>query len=509
MTILSEAFSLDRAPGVPVVKASPPIDSHPLADNPSDSRLLAWALNRAGFPSLVSIGNDAPVGNDLHPSPRFAVHLNHPVAFPDLTAAMNALRGKDPSVAVLLMSDKTSHPQPHPSPPYRERLHFHHDGSVLGIRRHFPRHGVSTHRPRLLGILWRIGERANTPNSPRPNARCWRTLRTLLRHHPTSTLRKLPASPHTSTTFRSTLLAALPAASLRALATHLGYPERQPHCFIHPRATIADGAHLRGPLFIDGETVIHTDHIHIGPGWITPPAPAFTLAAARSAGQLPHHHAFRHAQNHYFIGPTVHPRPRYDLLKRLFDFAFALVALVITLPICLAVALLIKLYDRGPIFFIHSREGRHARPFGCIKFRTMVRNAEAIKQQLRATNQVDGPQFKMANDPRITPIGRFLRKSNIDELPQLLNVLRGDMSIVGPRPSPFDENQLCPAWREARLSVKPGITGLWQISRSRHRGAADFQEWIFFDTQYVERRSLWLDLRILLLTIKELFGKGQ
>ncbi len=115
----------------------------------------------------------------------------------------------------------------------------------------------------------------------------------------------------------------------------------------------------------------------------------------------------------------------------------------------------------------------------------------------------------MADDPRITAVGRFLRKSNIDELPQFLNVLRGDMSVVGPRPSPFEENQLCPGWREARLSIKPGITGLWQISRSRNRGAADFQEWIFFDTQYVERRGFWLDMQIVLLTIKELFGKGQ
>ncbi len=211
----------------------------------------------------------------------------------------------------------------------------------------------------------------------------------------------------------------------------------------------------------------------------------------------------------YFVGPPARSRPVYHFFKRIFDITFATAALLATLPICLVVALLIKLYDRGPIFFAHKREGLHGKQFGCIKFRTMVRNAHALQAQMRDKNNVDGPQFKIAYDPRITPIGHFLRKTNIDELPQFINVLLGQMSVVGPRPSPFNENQLCPPWREARLSVKPGITGLWQVSRSRMRGAADFQEWIMYDTQYVERRSLGLDIKILLLTIKELFGKGQ
>ncbi|MCL2639822.1 MAG: sugar transferase [Phycisphaerales bacterium] len=213
----------------------------------------------------------------------------------------------------------------------------------------------------------------------------------------------------------------------------------------------------------------------------------------------------------YFTGPAAHHRPLYELFKRLFDILFSLAAILITLPITLTVAALIKLYDRGPIFFVHQREGRHGKPFGCLKFRTMTPNAHQLQRQLRRSNSnhVDGPQFKMPDDPRITPLGSFLRKTNIDELPQFLNVLFGHMSVVGPRPSPFEENQLCPAWREARLSVPPGITGLWQISRSRQRGPSDFQEWILYDTQYVERRGFWLDLKIILLTIKELLGRGQ
>jgi|GEM_PF-7131139 len=208
----------------------------------------------------------------------------------------------------------------------------------------------------------------------------------------------------------------------------------------------------------------------------------------------------------YFTGPTAHHRPLHDILKRLFDILFSLAAIVATLPISLAVIVLIKAYDRGPIFFVHQRESRNGRPFGCLKFRTMVRDAHRLQPQLRKNkvNQVDGPQFKIARDPRITPIGNFLRKSCIDELPQFLNVLLGHMSVVGPRPSPFEENQLCPAWREARLSVKPGITGLWQVSRSPHRGPTDFQEWILYDTQYVERRGFWLDVKIILLTVKNL-----
>ena len=211
----------------------------------------------------------------------------------------------------------------------------------------------------------------------------------------------------------------------------------------------------------------------------------------------------------YFVGPPTRHRPFYHFAKRLFDIAFALFAIVISLPLCIPVALMIKLYDRGPVFFAHRRETLHGRPFPCLKFRTMITNAEALKQKLREKNQVDGPQFKIAADPRVTPLGNFLRKTNIDELPQFLNVLLGHMSVVGPRPSPLEENQLCPAWREARLSVKPGITGLWQISRSKTRGPTDFQEWIFFDTQYVERRNFLLDIRILLLTVKELLGNGQ
>jgi lipopolysaccharide/colanic/teichoic acid biosynthesis glycosyltransferase len=163
--------------------------------------------------------------------------------------------------------------------------------------------------------------------------------------------------------------------------------------------------------------------------------------------------------------------------------------------------------DGRPFFFSHRRETKGGHEFGCVKFRSMRKDAEKIKAELKKLNQADGPQFYMENDPRLTKVGKFLRKYNLDELPQFFNVLSGDMSIVGPRPSPHHENQYCPPWREARLSVRPGITGLWQIRRTRRAGN-DFQEWIKYDLEYVEKASWRLDLIILYKTVTTMIRKG-
>jgi len=291
----------------------------------------------------------------------------------------------------------------------------------------------------------------------------------------------------------------LTGAELQHLAASLGYQEIETGIFAADPAAVSPGAFLRGPLLIDAGITLDANAIQLGPRWLSSDSPG-------CEGE--HDQTGDSHRLDYFLPPTARSRRGYDSCKRLFDIVFAVAALLATLPISLVVACLIKLHDRGPIFFAHQREGRHGVPFGCIKFRTMVANAEALKEKLKQQNQVDGPQFKIDRDPRITPIGRFLRKTNVDEVPQFINVLLGQMSVVGPRPSPWEENQLCPAWREARLSVKPGITGLWQVSRSRQRGPADFQEWVFYDTQYVERRGFWLDIRIILLTIKWMY-KGQ
>lgn len=194
--------------------------------------------------------------------------------------------------------------------------------------------------------------------------------------------------------------------------------------------------------------------------------------------------------------------------KRFADVVFSAVGLVVLSPLLILTAVLIKLTSPGPVFFIHHREQRNGREFPCLKFRTMRPDAHRIQRELYEKNEVDGPQFKMANDPRITPLGRFLRRTNIDELPQLINVLLGHMSLVGPRPSPFRENQICVPWRRARLSVRPGVTGLWQLCRRRGE-EGDFHEWIYYDIAYVRNLSFWLDLKILFYTLVSKGGKRR
>ena len=164
------------------------------------------------------------------------------------------------------------------------------------------------------------------------------------------------------------------------------------------------------------------------------------------------------------------------------------------------IAIAIKLSSRGPVFFRQERSGQNGRPFTLFKFRTMVTNAEQYKHELEAMNEMRGPVFKVTNDPRVTSVGRFLRKYSLDELPQLLNVLHGDMSLVGPRPLPVDEvKRFSDLAHRRRLSVKPGLTCLWQIG-GRNK-IADFKEWVRLDLQYIDNWSLWLDVKILLLTI--------
>lgn len=186
--------------------------------------------------------------------------------------------------------------------------------------------------------------------------------------------------------------------------------------------------------------------------------------------------------------------------KRAFDVLFALGILAATLPLYPLIMLWIYLQDGRPFFFAHRRQTLGGRVFPCLKFRTMRKDAEKIKHRLMQENQVDGPQFYIENDPRLIRGARWLRKFKVDELPQFLNVLVGDMSVVGPRPSPTNENRFCPPWNEARLSVRAGVTGLWQVSRTREEGL-DFQEWIRFDIEYVEKLSWRQELKILWRTI--------
>ena len=204
------------------------------------------------------------------------------------------------------------------------------------------------------------------------------------------------------------------------------------------------------------------------------------------------------------------PGPFAEWGKRVFDLLFSLTALTMTAPLWPIILFLIWREDGRPFFFGHTRQTINQRNFRCWKFRSMYNNADEITKRLRAEggNKVDGPQFHIDpdEDPRITRIGKFLRKTNLDELPQFWNVIRGDMSVVGPRPSPDSENQFNAGWREARLSVRPGITGLWQLRRTRDPDE-DFREWVKFDLQYVQERSFWGDISIILKTAAMIFRK--
>jgi exopolysaccharide biosynthesis polyprenyl glycosylphosphotransferase len=184
--------------------------------------------------------------------------------------------------------------------------------------------------------------------------------------------------------------------------------------------------------------------------------------------------------------------------KRVLDFTGALIGIIIAGPVMLAAAIAIRITDRGPVFFRQVRAGRNGRKFTMLKFRSMVMDAEKRKAELMHLNEMDGPVFKIKRDPRITGVGRFIRKTSIDELPQLFNILFGDMSLVGPRPPlPSEVDQYEP-WQRRRLSVKPGLTGMWQVSG---RNQIDFDEWMRMDLEYIDNWSLWLDIKIILKTI--------
>ena len=189
----------------------------------------------------------------------------------------------------------------------------------------------------------------------------------------------------------------------------------------------------------------------------------------------------------------------YDpLFKRLLDVVLATVGLILSLPIWVIVGIAIKLDSKGPIVFVQERVGRHGRTFRFLKFRSMYRDAEERLQDLLAENEASGPVFKIRRDPRITKVGRFIRRTSLDELPQLINILKGEMSLVGPRPALVREAESYRPADRVRLEVKPGLTCLWQV---RGRSEVDFDTWMQYDREYVGRRSLLLDLEILFRTV--------
>lgn len=193
----------------------------------------------------------------------------------------------------------------------------------------------------------------------------------------------------------------------------------------------------------------------------------------------------------------------YEFAKRVLDFIASLCALLILSPVLLIVSILIATTSKGPVIFKQDRVGKNGIIFKMYKFRSMVANAEELKAQLEKDNEMNGPMFKIKNDPRITKVGRFIRKTSIDEIPQLINVLKGEMSLVGPRPSLPSEVKEFEPWMLERLTILPGLTCYWQVMG---RNDIEFNEWMKLDIKYVRERNFWLDLKLIFKTFFVLFG---
>ena len=197
---------------------------------------------------------------------------------------------------------------------------------------------------------------------------------------------------------------------------------------------------------------------------------------------------------------------RYEKIKRFFDICLSSAALVVLSPLLLVIAILIYLEDKGPVIYSQTRIGKDGRAFKLYKFRSMCVDADEKLKDLQELNERDGPVFKIKNDPRVTKVGKFIRKTCIDELPQLVNIIKGDMSIVGPRPPLPNEVEKYNSYQKQRLLVVPGLTCYWQIQKGEE---TTFDEWVELDLKYIKERSILLDFRLILLTFKVILsGKG-
>lgn len=193
----------------------------------------------------------------------------------------------------------------------------------------------------------------------------------------------------------------------------------------------------------------------------------------------------------------------YEICKRGIDIIGDGSGLLLLSPVIAIVSCAVKFTSKGPIFFSQKRVGKNGQLFDMYKFRSMVVNAEELKEKLANQNEMSGPMFKIKDDPRVTKVGRFIRKTSLDELPQLWNVLKGDMSLVGPRPSLPKEVKQFEKWMYKRLTVKPGLTCYWQVSG---RNNIDFEDWMKLDISYVEDRNVWIDVKLIFKTVFVLFG---
>ena len=193
----------------------------------------------------------------------------------------------------------------------------------------------------------------------------------------------------------------------------------------------------------------------------------------------------------------------YFIIKKIIDIIGALCGIILMSPVMIVASIWIKLDSKGPIFFVQNRVGQDGKEFKMYKFRSMCTEAECLLDNLKDKNEMSGPMFKIKEDPRVTKIGRFIRKTSIDELPQLFNILKGEMSLVGPRPSLPKEVEQFTNFQKQRLIAKPGLTCYWQV---RGRSTVSFEEWMEMDLEYLKERNTWIDIKLILITIRVLFG---
>lgn len=218
------------------------------------------------------------------------------------------------------------------------------------------------------------------------------------------------------------------------------------------------------------------------------------------------HWSFMTDQQQYLLECGAKQARSYFVMKRALDIAVSMTGLITLAPLFIVVAIAIYLDSGGPVIFAQTRVGQKGHKFKMLKFRSMITGAESLLSELMDQNEADGPVFKIRDDPRLTRVGKLIRKTSIDELPQLINVLRGDMSLVGPRPPlPAEVEQYTP-YQKQRIMVIPGITCFWQISGRSH---VSFEDWVEMDLKYIRERNLWLDISIVLLTLPVVLkGKG-
>ena len=232
-----------------------------------------------------------------------------------------------------------------------------------------------------------------------------------------------------------------------------------------------------------------------------------SLAPAQEPGRYPHLEVVEVPATHSadiiyprrYVGLKLADKRIYSFVKRSLDIILSTIALIALLPLFLIVTIAISIEDGGSPFFVQDRTGHGGKTFKMYKFRTMIKNAPQMHQQLLSQNEMDGPAFKMTNDPRVTRLGKILRKHGIDELPQLVNIIKGDMSIVGPRPLPVYEQDKCDEYQNQRLMVKPGLVCYWQSSPRKN--VMPFDEWIELDLRYITERSLLTDMKVIVSTI--------